>query len=167
MCVAIVYYLIEFPLFTLGYFTPSENTDAMTNILIFSMAALLSGILFGAAFLSVARSLREDSSHKKHMIIAAYGFVLFYVSGSATAAQSAYSPYGIAAVSFTGLSCYLIYLGFYILQQLLCLKIQRFDFQLERLQLTKQSFWIVWDQPIWNRNCNQPSEILPRNTQMF
>jgi hypothetical protein len=47
------------------------------------------------------------------MIIAAYGFVLFYVSGSAMVSQAAYPPYGLAAVSFTGLSCYLIYTGLY------------------------------------------------------
>jgi hypothetical protein len=113
MGIAMIYYLIEYPLFVLGYFTPSENVDAMTNILIFSMAALLSGIVFGAAFLSVARTLRKNSSLRKHMMIAAYGFVLFYISGSAMAAQAAYPPFGIAAVSFTGLSCYLIYVGLY------------------------------------------------------
>ena len=113
MGIAMVYYLIDFPLFVLGYFTPSENVDAMTNILIFSMAGLLSGIIFGAAFLSVARTLRKDSSLRKHMIIAAFGFVLFYIAGSANAAQAAYPPYGIVAVSLTGLSCYLIYTGLY------------------------------------------------------
>jgi hypothetical protein len=113
MGVAMVYYLIEFPLFVLGYFTPSEDTDAMTNILIFSTAALLSGIIFGAAFLSVARTLRKDSSLRKHMMIAAYGFVLFYIAGSAAAAQAAYPPYGIVSISFIGLSCYLIYVGLY------------------------------------------------------
>ena len=113
MGISMVYYLIDFPLFVLGYFTPSENVDAMTNILIFSMAGLLSGIIFGAAFLSVARTLRKDSSLRKHMIIAAFGFVLFYIAGSANAAQAAYPPYGIVAVSLTGLSCYLIYTGLY------------------------------------------------------
>lgn len=113
MGVAMVYYLIEYPLFVLGYFTPSEDTDAMTDIFIFSMAALLSGIIFGAAFLSVARTLRKDSNLRKHMIIAAFGFVLFYIAGSANAAQAAYPPYGIVSVSFIGLSCYLIYLGLY------------------------------------------------------
>jgi hypothetical protein len=112
MGAAMIYYLIIFPLFILGYFTPSENVDAMTNILIFSMAAILSGIIFGAAFLSIARPLRKDSL-RKHMIISAYGFVLFYIAGTATAAQAAYPPYGIVAVSFTGLSCYLIYVGLY------------------------------------------------------
>ena len=50
MGVSMVYYLISYPLFILGYFTPSEGIDAMTNILIFSMAGILSGIIFGAAF---------------------------------------------------------------------------------------------------------------------
>lgn len=113
MGVAMVYYLVEFPLFVLGFFTPSESGDAMTNILIFSVGSLLSGIIFGAAFLSVARTLQKDSIIRKHMIIAAYGFVLFYIAGSALAAQGAYPPYGIVSVSFIGLSCYLIYTGLY------------------------------------------------------
>ncbi|MGA7541767.1 MAG: hypothetical protein WBW34_01780, partial [Nitrososphaeraceae archaeon] len=47
------------------------------------------------------------------MIMAAYGFLLFYIAGSATASQAAYPPYGLASVSFIGLSCYLIYSGLY------------------------------------------------------
>ena len=113
MGVAMIYYLIEFPLFVLGYFTPSENVDAMTNVLIFSFAGIMSGIIFGAAFLSVARTLRKGSDLRNHMIIAAYGFLLFYISGSAMASQAAYPPYGIVSISFIGLSCYLIYTGLY------------------------------------------------------
>ena len=113
MGVAMIYYLISFPLFVLGYFTPSENVDAMTNVLIFSFAGIMSGIIFGAAFLSVARTLRKGSDLRNHMVIAAYGFVLFYIAGSAMASQAAYPPYGIVSVSFTGLSCYLIYTGLY------------------------------------------------------
>ena len=110
---AMIYYLISFPLFVLGYFTPSGNVDAMTNILIFSLGGIFTGIIFGAAFLSVARTLRKDTSLRNHMIMAAYGFLLFYIAGSATAAQAAYPPYGLASVSLTGLSCYLIYSGLY------------------------------------------------------
>ncbi len=47
------------------------------------------------------------------MILAAYGFLIFYIAGSATAAQAAYPPFGLASVSLTGLSCYLIYSGLY------------------------------------------------------
>jgi hypothetical protein len=112
---AMVYYLINFPLFVLGYFTPTGESDAevMNNILIFGIAAVLSGIIFGAAFLSIARTLQKGSALRDYMIIAAYGMLLFYVAGSAAATQAAYPPFGLASVSFTGLSCYLIYTGLY------------------------------------------------------
>jgi hypothetical protein len=106
MGAAMIYYLISFPLFVLGYFTPSENVDAMTNILIISLGGIFSGIIFGAAFLSVARTLRKETALRNHMIMAAYGFLLFYIAGS-------YPPYGLASMSLTGLSCYLIYSGLY------------------------------------------------------
>jgi hypothetical protein len=113
MGAAMVYYLISLPLFVLGYYTPSKNVDAMTNILIFSLGGIFTGIIFGAAFLSVARTLKEGTALRNHMIIAAYGLLLFYIAGSAMAAQAAYPPYGLASVSFIGLSCYLIYTGLY------------------------------------------------------
>ncbi|HEY7078212.1 MAG TPA: hypothetical protein VH500_00825 [Nitrososphaeraceae archaeon] len=113
MGVTMIYYLISFPLFVLGYFTPSGDANAMTNILIVSMGSLLSGIIFGAAFFSVARTLRKDSSLRKHMIIAAFGSVLFYIAGSVSVAQAEFPPYGIVSVSFIGLSCYMIYMSLY------------------------------------------------------
>ena len=113
MGVTMVYYLISFPLFSLGYFTPSENSNAMTNILIFSLSAIFTGILFGVAFLSVARTLKIGTPARNYMIIAAYGFLLFYIAGSAFVFQAAYPPYGLISVSITGLSCYLIYNGLY------------------------------------------------------
>jgi hypothetical protein len=113
MGAAMVYYLTSFPLFVLGYYTPSEDVDAMTNILIFSLGGIFTGIIFGAAFLSVARTLKKGTALRNHMIIAAYGLLLFYIAGSAMAAQAAYPPYGLASVSFIGLSCYLIYTGLY------------------------------------------------------
>jgi len=113
MVVAIGYYLITFPLFTLGYFTPSENSDAMTNILIFSLSAIFTGIIFGVAFLSVARTLKVGTAARNYMIIAAYGIILFYIAGSTLVSQAAYPPYGLVSISFAGLSCYLIYNGLY------------------------------------------------------
>jgi hypothetical protein len=113
MVVTMGYYLISFPLFSLGYYAPSENSDAMTNILIFSLSAIFTGILFGVAFLSVARTLKIGTPARNYMIIAAYGFLLFYIAGSAFLSQAAYPPYGLISVSITGLSCYLIYNGLY------------------------------------------------------
>jgi hypothetical protein len=112
---AMVYYLIQYPLFVLGYVTPTGESDVevMNTILITSIAGVFSGIIFGAAFLSIARTLQKGSALREYMIIAAYGLLLFYVAGSAAATQAAYPPFGLASVSFTGLSCYLIYTGLY------------------------------------------------------
>ena len=113
MVAPMIYYLINFPLFVLGFFNASENIDAMTNIIIFNFAAIFTGVIFGVAFLSVARTLKKESDLRNHMIIAAYGFILFYIAGSATASQAAYPPYGLASISYIGLSCYMIYSGLY------------------------------------------------------
>jgi hypothetical protein len=113
MGATMAYYLIQFPLFSLGYYTPSENSNAMTNILIFSLSAIFTGILFGVAFLSVARTLKIGTAVRNYMIIAAYGFILFYIAGSTVILQAAYPPYGLVSVAFAGLSCYLIYNGLY------------------------------------------------------
>jgi hypothetical protein len=113
MASAMVYYLINFPLFILGFFSLEDTEMNIINILITGLASVFTGIIFGAAFLSVARALRSGSSVRNHMIIAAYGFLLFYIAGSAYASQGAYPPYGIVSIAFTGLSCYLIYNGLY------------------------------------------------------
>ena len=112
---AMVYYLIQYPLFVLGIVTPTGESDVevMNTILITGIAGVFSGIIFGAAFLSIARTLQKGSALREYMIIAAYGLLLFYVAGTATATQAAYPPFGLASVSFTGLSCYLIYTGLY------------------------------------------------------
>jgi hypothetical protein len=112
---AMVYYMIQYPLFVLGYLTPTGENDVevMNTILIFGIAAVFSGIIFGAAFLSIARTLQKDSALREYMIIAACGMLLFYVAGSAAVTQLAYPPFGLASMSFTGLACYLIYTGLY------------------------------------------------------
>jgi hypothetical protein len=74
----------------------------MTNILIFSLGGIFTGIVFGAAFLSVTRTLQKENALRNHMIIAAYGFLLFYIAGSAMASQAAYLSCGLASVSLTG-----------------------------------------------------------------
>jgi hypothetical protein len=115
MGVVMVYYLVSFPLFVLGYFNPAGETDVavMNNILIFSVGAVLSGILFGAAFLSIARTLKRGSALRNYMTIAAYGMVLFYVTLQAQVSQAAYPPYGLISTACVGLSTYLIYIGLY------------------------------------------------------
>ncbi len=112
---ALVYYLISYPLFVLGYFTPSGETDTevMNNILVVSMSSIVAGIIFGAAFLSIARTFRRGTAIRDYLILAAYGMLIFYIAGSATVSQAAYPPFGLVSTAFTGIFTYLIYVGLY------------------------------------------------------
>jgi hypothetical protein len=111
MIISLIYYNISFPLFVLGYFDPVNDENALLNILIFSFGGIISGIIFGISFLYIARTLKTNSVIRTQLILTAYGFLLFYITASATAAQAAYPPFGLISVSLIGLSCYLIYSG--------------------------------------------------------
>jgi hypothetical protein len=114
MGVVMVYYLASFPLFVLGYFNPAAETDVdvMNSTLIFSVGAVLSGISYGAARMSIARTLKS-SALRNYMTIAACGTVLLYVTFQAQVSQAAYPPFGLVSTACVGLSTYLIYIGLY------------------------------------------------------
>jgi hypothetical protein len=113
MIISLIYYPLSYPLFVLGYFNPLGNENAMLNILVFSFGGIIAGILFGISFLSIARTLKTNSIVRNQLMLTAYGFLLFYLAGSAYASQAAYPPYGLISVSLIGFSCYLIYSGLY------------------------------------------------------
>jgi hypothetical protein len=73
----------------------------------------LCGVLFGIGFWSVGRSITSDSNVRDYMFIAAYGFILYFNCGQATVLQAGYPPFGLANVSFVGISSYLILSGLY------------------------------------------------------
>ena len=73
MATVMAYYLITFPLEVVGLLTYEDSEMSIINNIILGLASVLTGIIFGAAFLSVARTLRSGSSVRNHMIIAAYG----------------------------------------------------------------------------------------------
>jgi len=45
------------------------------------------------------------------MNIVAIGIILFFTAGEATTSQTSFPPFGLANVSFVGLSCYLLLVG--------------------------------------------------------
>ena len=60
MISSIVYYNITFPLFALGYFSPSTDANAIMYIRIFSLGGVFTGIIFGISFLSIAKTLGRE-----------------------------------------------------------------------------------------------------------
>jgi hypothetical protein len=82
--------------------------------LFFTLSQPAGGILFGIAFWAVARSVRHSNVVRDYMIISAYGLVLLFTSNEAVVLLNrTYPPFGLATISFVGLSSYLILLGVY------------------------------------------------------
>jgi hypothetical protein len=62
----------------------------------------------------MARNIRQGSVVRDYMMVAACGFALLFVSNQAIVlSNTSYPPFGLATVSFMGLSCYLILVGIY------------------------------------------------------
>ena len=68
--------------------------------------------MFGVTFITIARKI-DNQGIKGYMTLTAYGFVLLYISGQITLAAASYPPFGIATLSFLGLSSYLLLIGLY------------------------------------------------------
>lgn len=98
--------------------TPLLNVEPVSYGIVLTLAFTFSkparGILFGIAFWSIARSIRQSSIVRDYMTISTYGLVLLFVSNQAIVlAEVPYPPFGLATVSFVGLSAYIVLLGIY------------------------------------------------------
>jgi hypothetical protein len=111
------YFLIQFLPFVpniISIFSQSDTTIFLLYTFIPTYSKLIGGILFGLAFWAAARNLSRKNIVKDYMIISAYGFVLVFLSNQAILVSAGpYPPFGLATVSFMGLSSYLILVGVY------------------------------------------------------
>jgi hypothetical protein len=115
--IPLVYFLFQFQPLFLNLFAPLLRSDPMffsiILALMFSLSKPVGGILFGIAFWSIARSVSR-SAVRDYMFLSAYGIMLLFTSNQATVLITApYPPFGLATISFMGLSSYLILVGVY------------------------------------------------------
>ena len=115
--VPLVYFLSQFqPLFLDLLSDYRLSNPIVFNVLytlFFSLSKPVGGILFGIAFWFIARSVRY-SGVSNYLMIAGYGVLLFFTSNQATVLINLpYPPFGMATISFVGLSCYLLFVGIY------------------------------------------------------
>lgn len=113
----LAYFLSQFePLFLSVFYAYRLSEPVLFGIvytLIFNLSKPAGGILFGVAFWTVSRTIGPRPL-KDYVLIAAYGFVLVFTSNQAIVlVNSAYPPFGLATISFMGLSSYLIFQGIY------------------------------------------------------
>lgn len=69
LIVSLIYFSLEFPIFVLGFMDPFGDVNALLNILIFSFAGLLAGMIFGISFLSIARTIEIGSAVRTQLML--------------------------------------------------------------------------------------------------
>jgi len=94
-------------------YKPHSDEEKFYWYLYASLNSTAGGILFGIGFMLGAKHFPERSSIKDYMMISGVGFILFFSAGQSTLNVTPYPPYGIATMSFFGLSSYLILIGLY------------------------------------------------------
>jgi hypothetical protein len=115
--IPLVYFLSQFQPIFLNLFSDYRMSNPILfdvlYTVIFNLSKPIGGILFGVAFWIAARSV-HNRPVKDYLRISGYGLLLLFASNQATVLiNSPYPPFGMAAVSFVGLSSYLIYIGIY------------------------------------------------------
>ena len=107
----LVYYLSTFVDVT-GLYQPQTDLESFYYDLYVSLNTTAGGLMFGIAFLVIARRI-ENQSIKGYMTLASYGFILLYISSQITLVGSAYPPFGIATLDFLALSSFFLLTGLY------------------------------------------------------
>jgi hypothetical protein len=108
-----ILYKIITSLENFGLITLESDTESFYYWLITSLSTSAGGILIGIAFWTVAKTIRQDSIVKRYLIIAAFGFVLHFISNNLTLTAASYPPFGVATLIPLPLSAYMIFLGVY------------------------------------------------------
>jgi hypothetical protein len=112
----LTYFLLQFLPSIQDLFSLLPNSPDIFTIvtIIFTISKPVGGVLFGAAFWILVRSLGHANIVKHYMIICAYGLILIFVSNQAPVLLNfSYPPFGLATISFLGLSGYLTVVGVY------------------------------------------------------
>jgi hypothetical protein len=112
VCVPLIYFLSTL-LDYAGIYVPSSDSEWLTYYLYASLNSTAGGLLFGFAFLVIARNIHNNTV-KGYMIISAYGFLLLFISNQVTLIATSYPPFGAATILCFGLSSYLILVGLYV-----------------------------------------------------
>jgi len=114
----LAYFLIQFQPFFFNLFSQLIGSQPILyNIVItlfITYSKPIGGLIFGGAFWSITRRLRNSGIKMDYTTISALGFILLFISNQMLSLSSAsYPPFGLAAITLLGLSCYMILVGIY------------------------------------------------------
>jgi hypothetical protein len=117
MIVPLLYFLSQFqPLVSSVLFDYSSKNPvlfSMVYVLMLEVSTPVGGILFGLAFMLVARKMQNEKV-KGYLVISGIGLLLLLISYRPQEIITApFPPFGLLSASFMGLSSYLIFVGIY------------------------------------------------------
>ncbi len=107
----LIYYLGTF-IDILGLYEPQSDPDSFFFYLYLSLNSTAGGLMFGIAFITIANRI-DNLRIKGYMTLAAFGFILLFISNQISLAASSYPPFGITTLMYLGLSSYLLLIGLY------------------------------------------------------
>lgn len=93
-----------------------EPHDELESLIFFGVGSLNStfgGILFYLAFRLTSKDF-SNQVFKDYLLMAGFGFMLFFSATQANVITTVYPPFGFATISSYGLGSYLILLGLYL-----------------------------------------------------
>jgi len=117
MSIPLLYFLSQFQPVVLNFLLSYVSDDPMlfnlVYIIIMNASRPIGGVLFGLAFILVARKL-QNREVKGYLVITGIGFLLLLVSYEAQALITApFPPLGLLSGSYFGLAAYFIFIGLY------------------------------------------------------
>lgn len=107
----LIYYLGTF-IDILGLYEPQSDPDSFFFYLYLSLNSTAGGLMFGIAFITIANRI-DNLRIKGYMTLAAFRFILLFISNQISLAASSYPPFGITTLMYLGLSSYLLLIGLY------------------------------------------------------
>jgi hypothetical protein len=113
----LLFFLLQFQPFLLFVIAPYGMANpvsfAIIYTLLFSASKPVGGLLFAAAFWTIARKI-SNRNIKDYMLISAFGLALIFGSDQAIVlANKPYPPFGLPTVSLMGFASYLLLMGIY------------------------------------------------------
>jgi hypothetical protein len=117
MFVPLLYFLSQFQPFVtsmlLDYSSGNSMLFSIVYVLMLQVSTPVGGILFGLAFILVARKI-QHAKVKGYLVISGIGLLLLLISyRPQEIITGPFPPFGLLSASFMGLSSYLIFVGIY------------------------------------------------------
>jgi hypothetical protein len=114
----LIYFLFHFEPVFLDVLSSIPSVSPLTASVLYkttySLSTITAGIFFGIAFWVIVKGISYNNVVKNYVTLAAYGYLLLFVSNEAIVLISApYPPFGLPTVSYLGLASFLALTGIY------------------------------------------------------